>query len=105
MGERDCAALGTRHWDRTLRVPAGWDVEPVSGFQNRRRRAISRCPGQNYAAARPSEFFVPLHQMIIDQDVKGECECGRHQKGDQKELNEVHRLYSGSRRAGYLNAA
>jgi hypothetical protein len=27
-------------------------------------------------------------QMIIDQDVKGECEYGRH----QKELNEVHRL-------------
>jgi hypothetical protein len=30
--------------------------------------------------------------MIIDEDVKGECEYGCHQKGDQKELNEVHRL-------------
>jgi hypothetical protein len=36
---------------------------------------------------RRSVFLVPLHQKIIDQDVRDEGECGSHQEGNRNELN------------------
>jgi len=71
---------------------------------SRQRRLISQCP-RRMRFREASEFLVPFHQEIIDQDVRAEGKRGGCQEGDRKQLNEGHLLYSGSRRVGYLNSA